>query len=135
MIYNSTIGLEATILGKPVLCAGRARFTQLPTVFFPQTVRSFQAMLESFLHAEAIDIPGEYQFNARRFLYYQLFLSSLPFESFLDEDGHWPGFVRLRRFNCQELHPDHSIALRIIHEGILNGVDFILPAEVEYPAS
>ncbi|MFZ0534202.1 MAG: hypothetical protein WAM09_13580, partial [Anaerolineales bacterium] len=31
MMYNSTIGLEASIMGVPVLCAGRARFTQLPT--------------------------------------------------------------------------------------------------------
>ncbi|MDD2923480.1 MAG: hypothetical protein PHQ36_14435, partial [Anaerolineales bacterium] len=38
MIYNSTIGLEAAIMGAAVLCAGKARFTQYPTVFFPQTV-------------------------------------------------------------------------------------------------
>src|SRR6185503_432933 len=38
MVYNSTIGLEASIMGAAVLCAGRARFTQYPTVFFPQTV-------------------------------------------------------------------------------------------------
>ncbi len=37
MVYNSTIGLEASILGAPVLCAGRARYTRYPTVFFPQT--------------------------------------------------------------------------------------------------
>ncbi|RME86820.1 MAG: hypothetical protein D6770_11005, partial [Anaerolineae bacterium] len=36
MVYNSTIGLEASIMGAAVLCAGKARFTQYPTVFFPQ---------------------------------------------------------------------------------------------------
>ncbi|MDP2777827.1 MAG: hypothetical protein Q8O48_09295, partial [Anaerolineales bacterium] len=35
MVYNSTIGLEASIMGAAVLCAGKARFTQYPTVFFP----------------------------------------------------------------------------------------------------
>jgi UDP-N-acetylglucosamine 2-epimerase len=35
LIYNSSIGLEATIMGKPVLCAGRARFTTIPAVYFP----------------------------------------------------------------------------------------------------
>ena len=35
LVYNSTIGLEASILGTPVLSAGRARFTQYPTVYFP----------------------------------------------------------------------------------------------------
>ncbi|MBK8428175.1 MAG: hypothetical protein IPL27_20415 [Lewinellaceae bacterium] len=34
MVYNSTIGLEASIMGAVVLCAGKARFTQYPTVFF-----------------------------------------------------------------------------------------------------
>jgi len=38
MVYNSTIGLEASIMGAAVLCAGKARFTQYPTVFFPQTI-------------------------------------------------------------------------------------------------
>ena len=38
LIYNSTIGLEATIMGAAVLSAGKARFTQYPTVFFPQSV-------------------------------------------------------------------------------------------------
>ena len=38
MVYNSTIGLEASIMGAAVLCAGKARFTQYPTVFFPQSV-------------------------------------------------------------------------------------------------
>ncbi len=35
LVYNSSVGLEATLLGVPVLCAGRARFTQWPTVTFP----------------------------------------------------------------------------------------------------
>ncbi len=36
MIYNSTIGLESSIMGVPVLCAGSARFTDFGTVFFPE---------------------------------------------------------------------------------------------------
>ena len=35
MVYNSTVGLESSVLGKPVLCAGKARYTQIPTVFLP----------------------------------------------------------------------------------------------------
>jgi hypothetical protein len=37
MVYNSTVGLEASIMGKPVLCAGKARYTQVPTVYFIYT--------------------------------------------------------------------------------------------------
>ncbi len=37
MVYNSSIGLEATLLGAAVLCAGKARYTQYPTVFYPDS--------------------------------------------------------------------------------------------------
>ena len=48
MVYNSTIGLEASIMGMPVLCAGKARFTQYPTVFFPQTVDEVKNKIKEF---------------------------------------------------------------------------------------
>ena len=54
MVYNSTIGLEASLIGAPVLCGGRARFTQLPTVFFPQTPEAFRRQAEDFLAAEKV---------------------------------------------------------------------------------
>jgi len=126
MIYNSTIGLEASILGVPVLCAGRARFTQLPTVFFPATQQEFLQQAEQFLGAETITVPPEFAWNARRFLYYQLFYSSLPFGNYLEEDGIWPGFVRLRRFSPELLKIDHSPSIRTIFDGLLHNGDFLL---------
>jgi hypothetical protein len=126
MIYNSTIGLEASILGIPVLSAGKARFTQLPTVFFPRTVDEFQQQAHQFLSAEDIFIPPEYQLNARRFLYVQLFQSSLPFGDFIEEDGIWPGFVRLKRFSWHDLTPERSPAIRVIVDGLLHGKPFLL---------
>src|SRR5690606_2303551 len=84
MIYNSTIGLEASIMGMPVLCAGKARFTQYPTVFFPQSVVDLRKKMEEFLSAENIEVPAEFKRNARRFLYYQLFRTSQPFGNFLE---------------------------------------------------
>src|SRR5689334_18392169 len=60
MVYNSTIGLEASILGAAVLCAGKARFTQYPTVFFPQTVDEVRRRMKEFLEAEKIDVPSEF---------------------------------------------------------------------------
>ena len=63
MVYNSTIGLEASIMGAAVLCAGKARFTQYPTVFFPQTVDDVRRKMKEFLEAEKIDIPPEFKRN------------------------------------------------------------------------
>ena len=61
MVYNSTIGLEASIMGAAVLCAGKARFTQYPTVFFPQTVEEVRRKMKEFLEAEKIDVPSGVQ--------------------------------------------------------------------------
>jgi Capsule polysaccharide biosynthesis protein len=130
MVYNSTIGLEASIMGMPVLCAGRARFTQLPTVFFPTTPEEYRRLADNFLTQNEISIPPEFQPNARRLLYYQLYRSSLPFSEYLKEDGIWPGFVRLKKFTPQSLSPTDSPAIKTILAGILEGGDFMLPSDL-----
>jgi hypothetical protein len=125
MIYNSTIGLEAAILGAPVLCAGKARFTQYPTVFFPESVPAYRKMLEQFLRAAEVQPRPEHLRNARRFLYYQLFRTSLPFGEFLEPSGQ-RGYVRVRPGALSRLRPDRSPAVRAVLEGILCGGDFLL---------
>ena len=64
---------------------------------------------------------------ARRFLYYQLFRASLPFENYLEEHGPWPGFVWLKRFNWRELLPENSPTMQAILDGVLHHGDFLLP--------
>ena len=123
MVYNSTIGLEASIMGAAVLCAGRARFTQYPTVFFPQTVNEVRSRMEEFLDAERIEVPVAFKRNARRFLYYQLFRTSLPFGDFLEPSVRTTQ-TRLKTFQLTELL--ESEAVKVILEGVLGGGDFLL---------
>jgi hypothetical protein len=120
LVYNSSIGLEATLLNVPVLCGGKARYTQLPTVFFPQSVEAYRQQALAFLTAENIEIPTEFQRNARRFLYYQLFRASIPFERYL-EAGARPGFVRLRAFPWRLLLAENSPTMRVLTKGMLGG--------------
>ena len=128
MVYNSTVGLEAAIMGAPVLCAGKARFTQYPTVFFPQTIRAQRSKLTELLEAETIEVPAEFKRNARRFLYYQLFRSSLPFGEFLTPSVRTTQ-TRLKSFDLGALSPQKSPAIRAITDGLLNGGDFLLEEE------
>ena len=123
MVYNSTIGLEASIMGAAVLCAGKARFTQYPIVFFPQTVDEVRRKMEEFLDAEKIETPKEFKRNARRFLYYQLFRTSLPFGEFLEPSVRTTQ-TRLKSFGLDAL--TESDAMKVISEGILEGGDFLL---------
>ena len=123
MVYNSTIGLEASILGAAVLCAGKARFTQYPTVFFPQTVDEVRRKMKEFLEAEKIDVPAEFKRNARRFLYYQLFRTSLPFGDFLEPSVRTTQ-TRLKSFELHQLL--ESKAVKVILEGLLKRGNFLL---------
>jgi hypothetical protein len=126
MVYNSTIGLEASILGSPVLCGGKARFTQIPTVFFPASATAYRAQTEEFLTADSIEIPTELARNARRFLYYQLFKSSLPFDAFLEEDPVWSGYVRVKPLAWDAFLPEKSATLTTIVKGIRDERPFYL---------
>jgi hypothetical protein len=123
LIYNSTIGLEASIMGAAVLSAGRARFTQYPCVFFPQSVAEYASLLEDFLAADTIEIPAGFKRNARRFLYYQLFRTSLPFGDFL-ESGVRATHARLKWFDPRVL--PGSGAIQTVTKGLLENQDFLL---------
>jgi hypothetical protein len=125
MVYNSTIGLEASILGAAVLCAGKARYTQYPTVFFPQTVDELRGRMKEFLGAEKIDVPLEFKRNARRFLYYQLFRTSLPFDEFLEPSVRTTQ-TKLKSFKLDQLSPENSKAMEAIFDGLLDNGDFLL---------
>jgi hypothetical protein len=126
MVYNSTIGLEAVLMGKPVLAGGKARFTQLETAFLPKTSLEYNQLLEELLSTSEIQVPAEFRVNARRFLYYQLYISSLPFEDFLKEDGVWKGYVTLKEFPASKLTPESSPTIKTLLEGILQGKPFEL---------
>lgn len=127
MVYNSTIGLEAALMGKAVLTAGRARFTQLATAYTPDSVEVYDQKLAAMLGAEQITPPIEFQINARRFLYYQLFGSSLPFEFYLKEDGVWAGYTILKSFSITELLPENSETAKALVQGIIDDAPFEIP--------
>jgi hypothetical protein len=127
MVYNSTIGLEAALLGKAVLAAGKARFTQLATAYFPDSVEAYEKKLSELISKAEIQVPEEFRVNARRFLYHQLYRTSLPFDSFLHEDGVWPGYVALKDFDLALLTPENSSTAKVLFDGISGDSPFELP--------
>jgi hypothetical protein len=126
MVYNSSIGLEGSLMGKAVLCAGKARFTQIPTVFFPPSPEDHREQARTFLRSDQVDVPPEFINNARRFLYYQLFRTSLPFDKYIYTYPYLAGFVKFRKFHWQYLTPQVSETMRVIVDGIVKGSPFLL---------
>jgi len=124
-VYNSSVGLEASIIGKPVLCAGAARYTQYPTVFFPASVKDYVAQAKQFLDADKVDQRQEFIKEARRVLYFQLFKTSLPFGDYLDPHTRM-GYVHLRSFPVEALLAENSAAIVAIVDGIQNDQPFLV---------
>ncbi|PKN88678.1 MAG: hypothetical protein CVU46_00280 [Chloroflexi bacterium HGW-Chloroflexi-8] len=124
LIYNSTIGMEATVLGIPVISGGRSRFTQIPIVFFPDSKKAFVEKVEEFLTSNEIVIPQEFITNVRRFLYTQLYKVSLPFGEFLEEDHVWDGYVKIKDFSWDHLLPEKSVVAQTLVNGILKDERF-----------
>jgi len=119
MVYNSSIGLEASLMGAPVLCAGKSRYTPFNTVYLPLTAESHHQQAENFLAAEQITPPAEFKLNARRVLYYQLFRTSLPFDAYL-EAQKLPGFVIFKAgLDWKQLLPENSPTMQAILDGLL----------------
>jgi len=79
--------------------------------------------MKEFLAADWIDIPLEFKRNARRFLYYQLFKTSLPFGEFLEPSVRTTQ-TRLKSFALEELVD--ADAMKVIKDGVLEGGDFLL---------
>lgn len=126
MVYNSTIGLESAIMGKAVLCGGKARFTQVKTGYLPKDPIEYLKTAEKLLNAEKISVPDEFQKNARQFLYYQLYKTSIPFGDFLKPDDQWKGYVHLREINPEDFKGEQSNSIKTILNGILEKKPFLL---------
>ena len=125
MAYNSTIGLEAALMGKVVLNGGKARYTQYPCVYLPESAAAHQAQAEVFLAAHELELPAEFQRQARRFQYYQLWRTPLPFNDFI-ENSSPRGYVNLKHFRPGSLSPLRSKTMEVIVNGILHGTPFLM---------
>ena len=119
LVYNSSIGLEATLLDRVVLSGGASRYTRYPTVYFPETPEAYFQLARGFLEQENPRPPREFILQARRFSYVQHFLTSLDFSAYLEPHPHFPGYVSFGDFDPLDLHPDRCLEVRILERGIL----------------
>jgi hypothetical protein len=123
LVYNSTISLEATLLGVPALCAARSPFTDYGTVFFEPERIAYLRQLEAFLAADKLSIPDEAVRRTRRFMYCRYYRFSLPFGEFLGSSLP-TGYVRLKRFPLRALQ--QSPTLHALLDGLFGGKPFEL---------
>ena len=112
-------------MGKPVLCAGSARFTHFNTMVFPASREKYLGRLEEFLSGGEVEALPEHIRNARRFFYFHNYRASLTFGDFV-EPARLRGFVKWKKFPLETLSPQRSPTVQALVEGILQGGDFML---------
>lgn len=127
LVYNSSIGLEAAIQGRPVLCAGRARYAEAEAAFFPGNREDYLRTLNDFLAAVTVEVPERFAENGRLFMYRELYQASLDLSDFLQPYPSMQGMVTFRDF-APELLAEHP-ALQAISHGILEGKQFLMPSQ------
>lgn len=122
LVYNSTIGLEAVILGIPAICGGKTKYSAVSFVRCFDSPAEYLSQVSASLAADKITFPPEWRDEARRFFYYLFFKASLDLSRCVEPmDG---GGLTLRRLRAEELRPDQSREMGIIYDGIINGSSF-----------
>ena len=126
LVYNSSIGLEASLMGKAVICGGKSRFTEYETVYFPNTPEEYQERVEELLGMKfSSESSNQHQANARRFMYFQLFKASIPFDEFLEEHTQ-PGYVRIKALSWRQFRMENSATMKTLVEGIVHQKPFLM---------
>jgi hypothetical protein len=123
LTYNSTIGLEATLMGIPALAAARAPFVDFDTVYFERDRQAYLGKLETFLAASSLQVPEKMVMHTRRFMYYRTYRFSLPFGEFIESTPP-TGYVRLKKFSWHVL--EKSPTTRALLDGLVQGKRFEL---------
>jgi len=122
-VYNSTVGLEAAVLGAYALAGGRTRYRGAGVCHEPASRDDYLAALRGLLDSPSPPSPPpEWRTNARRYLFFSLFRSSLDLSAFI-EHARAHHFT-LRRFPGRDLSPSRSREMRVIVDGILRGRPF-----------
>ncbi len=124
LVYNSTVGLEAAITGKPILLGGKSKYSHPEFARTPATRDEYMTRLREYLAADEIDVPGHWQSEARRYFYYLLFMASLDMSGFVEPLQPDKPVATLRRLTAAELAPANNLELGIIVEGIVSEGDF-----------
>ena len=115
--YNSSIALEAVLLGKLPVCGGWAWYADYPAVVYPLSPQAYREELHTRLDAGEVELPVEYLSTARALLYYEYYRCSIPFTDFL-EPHSLRGFTLFKQVQAEDFSPDHSAATAALLEGL-----------------
>ena len=116
-----TVGVELSLLGKPVLLAGNAHFSGKGFTIDPKSRSEYLALLERA--GQIAQLAPEQQQIARQYAYSFFIERQIPLNQLDKSRGHW-GDVDIRRI--ADMLPGKDPVLDRICESIVRGTDVIL---------
>lgn len=124
LIYNTKTGIEVAARGKPVVVAGEAWVRGKGFTYDAGSPKEYDLLLTKLADLRLTDEQIEL---AQRYAYHFFFRRMIPLP-FMESPSRFQLKVALK--SMEELAPGQHPGLDIICQGILEGTDFIYPAEV-----
>ena len=125
LIYGTKMGVELTSQGMPVIVAGEAWIRNKGLTYDASSRAEYLALLERLPNLPPADEATLRR--ARQYAYHFFFRRMIPLDMVVPNAKGAPYKVQLE--SLEELRPGRSPGLDSICEGILNGSEFIYPAE------
>lgn len=122
LVYTSTMGLEAALLGKPVVVAGETHYRRKGFTLDVESTEQYAAWLQN-PRAVLNQVTDSQVELARRYAYRFFFRSMLPFRLVLEPTRNHPVYSFA---DLGALMPGSDPVLDIICDGILDGTPFFL---------
>jgi hypothetical protein len=115
--YNSSIALEAVLLGRLPVCGGWAWYADYPVVVYPSSPQAYRDEIKTYLETEEVLLPEKFTATARALLYYEYYRCSIPFEDFLKAHS-LRGFTMFEQVSIQDFKPTRAPAVAALLEGL-----------------
>jgi hypothetical protein len=125
IIYGTKTGVELTSMGIPVIVAGEAWIRNKGITMDAHSSEDYFSILDTLPLKERLDNATIER--ARKYAYHFFFRRMIPLE--FVEQANLPVEFNIRLSGFEQLLPRKSRGLDIICNGIINGNDFIYPAE------
>ena len=131
ILFGTKTGVELTARGMPVIVAGEAWIRNKGVTMDARDPAHYFELLEKLPLREKLDAATTAR--ARRYAYHFFFRRMIPVDCIEQLHGK-KSLFRISAQSLDDLRPGVSRGLDIICDGILNGSDFIYPAEKFEPA-
>ena len=126
LIFGTKTGMELATLGIPILVAGDAWVRDKGITLDAHTRDEYLKLLERLPLGERLDKKTIER--ARKYAYHFFFRKMIPVYRVQPEPGQWKTF-RFQIKQLDDLLDANEIGLNVICDGILNGSEFVYPAE------